>query len=302
MLKSSGPLLFQCILQVKFYHYFIKIAILAFMGFLEIKGLGKVHYHEYGSGKKLLFAFHGYGLTGKQFDVLEQSLLQEYKIIGFDHFFHGATILDEVKEASVVGGMQPEFLKAYIDTWFEQFGEQRFSLLGYSIGANMALVLLANFASLVDEIILMAPDGLVPHKGFHILRASFIGKILFKKLTYSSWMMGSALKLVRFFRIIDKSLYAIAAREIDTPQKRLNAYFTINYIKNIRPDIERIAALINQNHIRCRLYFGQYDDLFPTSNSTKLLSLLDRPELHVLPLGHWLITKELDQYMAKQTA
>lgn len=272
------------------------------MGFLEIKGLGKVHYHEYGNGKKLLFAFHGYGLTGKQFDVLEQSLLQEYRIIGFDHFFHGETILYEVKEASVMGGMQPELLKAYVDTWFEQFVEQRFSLLGYSIGANMALFLLENFASLVDEIILMAPDGLVPHKGFQILRASFIGKILFKKLTYSSWMMGSALKIIRFFRIIDKSLYAIASREIDTPQKRLNAYFTINYIKNIRPNIEQIASLINQNRIRCRLYFGQFDDLFPTSNSKKLLNLLDQPELYVLPLGHWLVTSELDQYMAKQTA
>ncbi len=282
--------------------FLVKIAILVSMGFLEIKGLGKVHYHEYGSGKKLLFAFHGYGLNGKQFDVLEQSFLQQYHIIGFDHFFHGTSTLNEVKEATVVNGMQPEFLNAYVETWFKQFGEQRFSLIGYSIGANMALFLVEQFSGYIDEIILIAPDGLVLHKGFHFLRTSFIGQKLFKKLTYSDWMMVRALKLLRQVKIIDHSLYTIASREIDTPEKRLDAYLTVNFFKTIRPDIERIAALINQNHIRCRLYFGQYDKLFPSGNSKKFISLLARPELYVLPLGHWLVTDELDQYIAKQTA
>ena len=41
------------------------------MGFLQIPGLGKVHYHEYGNGEKPMLAFHGYGMTGKQFHVLK---------------------------------------------------------------------------------------------------------------------------------------------------------------------------------------------------------------------------------------
>jgi pimeloyl-ACP methyl ester carboxylesterase len=272
------------------------------MGFLEIKGLGKVHYHEYGYGKKLLFAFHGYGLNGKQFDVLEQSFLQQYHVVGFDHFFHGTSTLEDAKEAYVLAGMQPELLKAYVKTWFEKYGEQRFSIIGYSIGANMALFSLEHFAEYVDEIILIAPDGLVLHKGFHFLHTSFIGKKLFRKLTYSNWMMLFALKLLRKLKIIDKSLYTIASHEVDTPEKRLDAYFTINFIKTIRPDIKRIAKLINQYHIRCRLYFGQYDDLFPQRNATKFIAMLNQPELYILPMGHWLVTSELDEYIAKQTA
>lgn len=272
------------------------------MCFLEIEGLGQLHYHEYGSGEKLMFAFHGYGLTGKQFNVLEKSLLQQYRIIGFDHFFHGTSVLYEVKEASVLKGMQPNLLKLYIETWFKKFGEQRFSLMGYSIGANMALFLLQDFAALVDEIILLAPDGLVRHRGFHFLRTSFIGKKIFRILTFSSWMMVHALFFFRLIRAIDHSLYTIARREIDTPQKRLDAYFTINFLKNIRPDIKHIAALINKYHIRCRLYFGEFDNLFPQSNSKRLIKLLEQPELYILPLGHWLVTTELDEYIAKQTA
>lgn len=279
----------------------VKIVILAFMGFLEVKGLGKVHYHEYGSGQKLLFAFHGYGMSGSQFDVFEQSLLKQFRIVSFDHFFHGTSYLCNANEASILAGMEPEFLKAYITMWFEAFKEERFSLMGYSIGANLALFLVEHFAPMVDEVILMAPDGLVPHKGFHFLRASFIGQKLFRKMTYSNWMMTSALTLLRRLRVIDQSLYSIARHEISTPEKRQDAYFTIHFLKNIKPNINRVAALINQYHIRCRLYFGAFDDLFPPANSKKLVGLLSQPELYVVPMGHWLIVPELDVYIASQT-
>ena len=34
------------------------------MDFLDIPGLGKAHYHEYGSGSQPMLALHGYGMTG----------------------------------------------------------------------------------------------------------------------------------------------------------------------------------------------------------------------------------------------
>ncbi|MGI4804991.1 MAG: alpha/beta fold hydrolase [Janthinobacterium lividum] len=277
------------------------MVLLLFMGWLDIKGLGSVHYHEYGSGKKLLFAFPGYGMSGSQFSVLQKSLVLQYKIIAFDHFFQETSKLYEVKEASVLAGMQPEFLKAYFQKWLDQNPKQRFSLLGYSIGANMALYLTQHFASQVDELILMAPDGLVVHKGLQFFRTSFIGKKLYRKLTYSNWMMSAALKILKRFKVIDENLYSIASHEIGTLEKRQNGYFTVNFYKNIATDIVQIAALINQHNIRCSLYFGKYDHLFPPKNANKLLGLLNHPEMHILPSGHWLVTTELDNYIAKQT-
>ncbi|WP_419803456.1 alpha/beta fold hydrolase [Mucilaginibacter sp.] len=271
------------------------------MAWLEIEGLGSVHYHEYGSGTKLLFAFPGYGMSGRQFSVLQKSLMRQYKIIAFDLFFQETSKLYVVKEALVLTGMQPEILKRYLYKWLGQKPGQRFSLIGYSIGANLALYLAQQFASQVDELILMAPDGLVKHKGFRFFRASFIGKKLYRKLTYSNWMMAAALKTLKHFRVIDTNLYSIASHETETPEKRQNGFFTVHFYKNFSADIHQLAALINQNHIRCRLYFGKYDNLFPPKNAEKLLGLLLRPEIHILPAGHWLVTPELDDYIAKQT-
>ncbi|RYE20426.1 MAG: alpha/beta hydrolase, partial [Sphingobacteriaceae bacterium] len=267
------------------------------MALLEIEGLGSVNYHEYGSGEKLLFAFPGYGMSGRQFSVLQKSLLQQYKIIAFDHFFQETSKLYTVKEASILAGMQPGFLKLYLQKWLDQYPGQRFSLLGYSIGANMALYLIQQFADQIDELILMAPDGLVVHKGLHFFRASFIGKKLYKKLTYSKWMMAFTLKALKRFKAIDANLYSIASHEIETLEKRKNGFFTVHFYKNIKADVAQIAALINQHHIRCQLYFGKYDQLFPPENAKILLDLLNQPEMHVVPAGHWLVTPELDNYI-----
>src|SRR5271167_3262896 len=129
------------------------------MGYLQLPGLGTVHYHEYGTGTKPLLAFHGYGMTGKQFNVLEQSILCDYKIYGFDHFFHGKSRLDNWTEKQILAGMPKAMARLYLEEWFKVYGRQRISLIAYSIGANIALVLLEDYADLIDDVILMAPDG-----------------------------------------------------------------------------------------------------------------------------------------------
>ena len=45
-------------------------------------------YSVYGTGTSLLFAFHGYGMDGYQFQVLEGSLCKDYHIIGFHLPYH----------------------------------------------------------------------------------------------------------------------------------------------------------------------------------------------------------------------
>src|SRR6202000_1266542 len=96
------------------------------MGFLNIPGLGSIHYHEYGSGAKPMLAFHGYGMTGRQFHVLDKWVLEKYHIYGFDHFFHGQTTLEaHWTERDIVAGMPRGMVKSYLEEWFKVFGRQR---------------------------------------------------------------------------------------------------------------------------------------------------------------------------------
>ena len=267
------------------------------MGFLNIAGLGRAHYHEYGEGTKPLLAFHGYGMTGRQFHVLQKSLLQEYHVYGFDHFFHGESALAGWTEQQIIAGMPKAMVKAYVEEWFKQYGKQRFSVMGYSIGANLALILVEEYADLIDEVILMAPDGLSVYKGFDILLNKPWGKYFFRRVCKSKWLAPALMKNLKRFGIVDQSLFNIAYNEIDTEQKRQDVYYTLNLIRLLKPDTEKIAKLINQHKIKTRLIFGKDDNLFPKKAAEPFIATLANPDVHELPLGHWLVIKELDEYL-----
>ena len=161
------------------------------MGFLQITGLGKVHYHEYGSGDKAMLAFHGYGMTGKQFHVLKNSVLSRYRVYGFDHFFHGESELKDWNEKQILDGMPKAKVRAYLDEWFKIHGKQKVSLMAYSIGAKLALILVEEYPDLIDEIILMAPDGLSVYKAFYFLTDRPLGKYFFNRATKSKWLTSA---------------------------------------------------------------------------------------------------------------
>ncbi len=270
------------------------------MGFLQIPGLGKVHFHEYGSGKKPLLAFHGYGMTGKQFHVLKNSVLPEYHVYGFDHFFHGESDLDGWTEQQILAGMPKVMVRAYLDEWFKIHGKQKVSVMGYSIGANLALILVEEYPEMIEDIILMAPDGLSVYKGFHFLVHKPVGKYLFGLATKSKWLAPSLLKNLRKVRFIDESLYNIAYNEVDTGKKRLDVYYTLNIIRMLKPDANKVAGMINQHQIKCILIFGRDDKLFPKSAAMPFINQLDNAEVHEVPLGHWLVIATLDEYLAPQ--
>jgi len=267
------------------------------MGFLQLPGLGKVHFHEYGTGQRPMLAFHGYGMTGKQFTVLEKSILTKYHVYGFDHFFHGGSALDGWTEQQIVAGMPRELIKLYMEAWFNKYGRQKVSLMAYSIGANIALILLEEFADWIDDIILMAPDGLGPFKGFKFIQQHPVGKLIFAGATKSKWLAPAVLKNLKRLKFIDNDLYTIAYNEIDTPQKRLDVYYTLNLIKQLKPDMEKVVSIINQNHIKHLFIFGKQDMLFPKSAAISVLNKLKQPNVHEVQMGHWLVTAKLDEYM-----
>jgi pimeloyl-ACP methyl ester carboxylesterase len=267
------------------------------MGFLQIPGLGNIHYHEYGSGNKPMLAFHGYGMTGKQFHVLKNSILTQYHVYGFDHFFHGESVLEGWPEKQIREGMPREMVGAYLDEWFKIYGKQKVSLMAYSIGANLALILLEEYPELIDEIILMAPDGLSVYKGFHFLLHQPVGKYFFRHVNKSKWLAPWLLKTLRKIRFIDNSLYTIAYNEIDTEKKRQDVYYTLNLIRLLKPDTDKIIDLINQHQIKCTLIFGRDDQLFPKSAAMPFIERLDDAEVHEVPLGHWLVVPALDEYL-----
>lgn len=261
-----------------------------------------LHYYEYGNGEQILLAFHGFGMRGTQFKVLEEAFGKKYRIISFDLFFHGDTKLNDSSVKQVRKGLQPTHFSSqivqFLDTVYPAV--EKVSLLSYSIGTRMALSLIEQIPQRIEAAYLIAPDGIEPNKMLKLGGANFLVNRIFHKLVYSPKTVSFLLNLLLKLKYIDHSIHRILKAEFSTTETRLTCYNTITYYGKLSFDRQQIAQLINKHGLNCHLYFGKKDKLFPSKIGERFGKLLDEPNIHIFDDGHELVNAEMNRYLTAQ--
>ncbi len=120
--------------------------------FIEYRGR-RMHCLQFGMGRRLLVALHGFGDRARLFAVLEKALGEHYTVVAFDLPFHGQTewpheTFDKADLLAVIGQIQ------------ERVRIERLSLMGFSFGARLVLALLPELLPQLERLFLLAPDGI----------------------------------------------------------------------------------------------------------------------------------------------
>jgi pimeloyl-ACP methyl ester carboxylesterase len=120
---------------------------------------GTISYHHYGNGPQLWLALHGFAQDGSVFAALAPYLPKDVCLIALDLPWHGASdwtqdhfSITEVREA--------------IDLLLAEKQQVKYSLIGFSFGARLALALASEEAQRWERLVLLAPDGL-PRRGWY---------------------------------------------------------------------------------------------------------------------------------------
>ncbi len=124
--------------------------------------LVNLHYYKFGNGPQNMLCFHGYGMHGKQFKILESTLGSKYTFWGFDLFFHKETKLKDQSLEAVKKGIGKKALAALFADFCEHEGIERFSVIGYSMGTHYAAIIVEELADKIDGFIVAAPSCLNP--------------------------------------------------------------------------------------------------------------------------------------------
>ena len=95
------------------------------MNSYEVEGIGTIVYHEYGNGDQYLFAFHGYGMNGKQFQNLPSYLLSKYKVIGINLFFHEGSEIKPSSLAKIRQGLDKKAIVKLIEPFLAKYAIQK---------------------------------------------------------------------------------------------------------------------------------------------------------------------------------
>lgn len=249
----------------------------------------ETNFVRYGNGDELLVAFHGYGMDGNQFSILS-SLYPKYQIVAFHLPFHVRNSTDHewIKNVS-----------KQIESLLAATSIHGFSLLGYSIGAKIALQFASIYHTQINHIFLFAPFGIEKHIGIQFI-SSVSGQHLFKFLNNTSLPIA-LMKLTKWMGIIDSELFGIVKFELSTKQKSEKLRKSLGMVGKIQVDIKNIIEKLNDRKSEIIVVYGKHDLLFPfEKRNTNLLKKILNLQVLIVNEGHWMITKKLDKLLASK--
>jgi pimeloyl-ACP methyl ester carboxylesterase len=248
----------------------------------------KLHYYKFGNGPKHMLCFHGFGMHGKQFKVLEEKFGDIYTFWGFDLLFHKETVLKDNSIATIKKGISKKQLVELFKVFCKHQNIDAFSVIGYSMGSHYATVLVEEMPERIKEYIVAAPSSLEPGGVIRFFSDNRIGNKMIEKLLLSK---KATLNLLRFFkslRLIDSVSRDILFKEVNTPELRFAIYGCLTYLRPLETDESKLINALNTHHIKSFFFFGGRDKnylpaignaFFKKYTPTKIVTLDENHEM-----------------------
>jgi len=271
-------------------------------GFLPFRS-SRISYSHWGTGPKLLLCFHGYGESAASFSLLEPALGRDFTILAIDMPFHGATdwqeslffdpaelpaLIEQIIGLIVSDATSPSGLPA---------GEQRWWIMGYSMGGRVALGLLEKMPLKIEKVVLLAPDGLKMNRWYWLATQTRAGNRLFRLTMARPYWFLFILRMADRLHLANRSIYKFIVHYIDHAQVRDDLYKRWTTMRGFRPDLPAIQSILREQQIPMRLVYGRYDRIIRPEKGERF-SRETSPwcKLSVLNCGHQLLQdRNLDE-------
>ncbi|MCB0735004.1 MAG: alpha/beta hydrolase [Flavobacteriales bacterium] len=241
-----------------------------------------LNYRVYGSGNQAVLAFHGFDQNSTAFRFMEEDFGLTHRIISIDLPHQGKTIWNEPE-------LNPNDLVLLIQDFKKSLEIQSTILLGYSLGANYTLGLVCADPASVQELWLVAGDGLSFRPLFRFVTGTVIGRYLFKGFVRFPGWVRFVLNLGSVTRILPERTARFFLSTIDSQPKR--ALLMQRWISagRISPSPSTIIQTLNNHSIHCRMVYGEHDSLIPVRFARKFARKLNHVDLQLVPEGHMLL-------------
>lgn len=254
-------------------------------GFIRY-GDNRVHCLRIGSGSKLLIAFHGFGNDASLFVPLADALRDEYTTIAVDLPGHGAT-----------QWLQPSFRKkdlmALIQGIRADFGVDRCTLAGFSLGGRVCLCIAELQPDWIERMVLIAPDGMEKNFWYYAATSNILGKRIFSKIMQNPAPWLRRVELLHKYRFIDTSRLRFVQKSLSDPSVRQQLAYVWPITRHLTPQINLVKWNINRHKIDTFVVMGRHDRIFPPVQGERFVKNLKTGRLQLLEAGHQLLQEAL---------
>jgi len=254
-----------------------------------------LRYIKIGNGHKKALAFHGFGQDASYFQCFEESVGQDYTIYSFNLPFHGD---DDTEKNGKPADLQQ--LKLFFAAFLEKHALDRFTVIGFSIGAKLALAVAECFPQHIDRLVLIAPDGLKTNVWFKLATGSSISRGIFRYIVHKPEGFFKFSEAVSSLKLIDPGIVKFARSQMNNLEKREKVYYTWMFFRTISLSNKQINRLLLQHQIPVTLFLGSEDKII---NEKHVRFLSDNPALdvalNILPTGHNDLIKATAGHLAR---
>ncbi|WP_443938555.1 alpha/beta fold hydrolase [Pedobacter sp. MW01-1-1] len=261
--------------------------------------LAKLSYYTFGNGPESMLCFHGYGMHGKQFSLLEQDFGARYTFYGFDLFFHKETHLKNQSLTAVKAGISKAELANFILDFCTHAGIDRFSVLGYSMGTHYATTLVERLPEKIKEYIVVAPSAFAPGKLVEFFSKNKIGNKSLEKLVLSEKALINLLSFCKKLGFIDQTGYNIMLKEINTQELRFSLYACFTYLRFLETDKKKVLDVLQRKDLKSVFIFGKRDKMYPPEIGKKISQQVPNATIVVLDENHDMIKQPFVEILKK---
>ncbi|MBO3271548.1 alpha/beta fold hydrolase [Hymenobacter defluvii] len=252
-----------------------------------------LHFQRYGSGPRVVLAFHGYGQGHGHWRSLVSVLgEQRVSVYAFDLFYHGQSRLsrtDAPLTKQRLGELLADFLREQqIDT---------FGLLAFSMGAKFALTAAERFPEKVEQLWLLAPDGLQRQFWYSLATTPpFMRNLLGRTVLRPQRLLGF-IDSLRQRRLVDAGLVRFAEWQLDSREKRLRIYRSWVGFRKLTFSLKALARLLNKRPTPVTFFLGRHDQVIPHAGLQQFIATLTNARTVLLDTGHAGLIYEVAAYV-----
>lgn len=254
-----------------------------------------LHYYCFGNGPKIMLCFHGYGMHGKQFTVLEEKFGDDYTFYGLDLFFHSKTKLKNQSLNHIKEPLTKEEFSRIITDFCEHLSIDRFSIIAYSLGTHYASVVAELNANKIDKIFMLAPSFLRIFYLFHLLANNKVANYSFYKLFMNKTAIVSTLQFIYKIGLLDHKLYEILYSEMNVPEMRFALYANVTFLRHLETNPDKLSNILNMHDTKIYFIFGKRDKIYHSKLADRLIPKLKNVSKLVIDEDHDMVNNKLPE-------
>ncbi|HET8574135.1 MAG TPA: alpha/beta hydrolase [Edaphocola sp.] len=236
-----------------------------------------------GQGKKLLIAFHGFGQNATFFSPLAELLEKDFTLVAFDFPGESAGLWKSKHYPD------NKLVWHFIQKICADLGVDKVSLLGYSMGGRTAMCLTEYYPERVEQLVLLAPDGLQKNIWYRLATREFYGRLIFRHIIHhpDTWIK-------RINNLIDKGIISsrwqkLVNNTLKKPEFRAQVLVDWPFTRNFIPNPKFLKRKLGKFQIPAHLFMGRFDQSFPPSVGERFAGNNPFVQLHVLQTGHHIL-------------